>query len=135
MLLKQGEYAAAEADYRAALASAERLAAAEPTNVQAQRDLAVSLAKLGDALARQGKAEAALAEYAGFARHREPLAAADPANVGLQRDVFKSHEAIGSHPPGARGAGRRAGQPSRLRSPLPSRWRRPIRQTAWRSAS
>ena len=96
MLLKQEDYAAAEANYRGALAIAKRLSAAEPTDVQAQRDLSVSRAKLGDALERQGKRDPALAQYEASLAIIEPLAAADPANVGLQRDVFKSYELIGS---------------------------------------
>ena len=96
MLLKQEDYAAAEANYRGALAIAKRLFAAEPTDVQAQRDLSVSRAKLGDALERQGKRDPALAQYEASLAIIEPLAAADPVNVGLQRDVFKSYELIGS---------------------------------------
>ena len=64
--------------------------------MQAQWDHAVSLAKVGDALARQGQDDAALAEYAASLAILEPLAADDRANQpGLQRDVFKNHEAIG----------------------------------------
>ena len=58
-----GDLAAALAAYRASLAIAERLAAADPSNAEWQRDLSVSHDKLGDVLVAQGQLADALAAY------------------------------------------------------------------------
>jgi hypothetical protein len=50
----QGDLAGALADYGQSLATAERLAAADPSNADWQRDLAVSHYRLGKIADRQG---------------------------------------------------------------------------------
>ncbi len=114
----QGDLAGALAAYRAALAIAERLAAADPTNAGWQRDLSVSH--------EQGRRRAAwprgtwpgrCAAYRASLAIRERLAAADPSNAGWQRDLSVSHNKIGDV---LRGPGR----PGRRRSPPTARpWR------------
>ena len=70
--------------------SAERLAAADPGDAQAQRDLSVSHDKIGDIRARQGDLAAALAAFRASLAIRERLAAADPGDAQAQRDLVVS---------------------------------------------
>ena len=64
--------------YRDGLAIAERLAAADRSNTQWQRDLSVSYSKVGDVLMAQGKLDEALKAYRDSLAIAERLAAADP---------------------------------------------------------
>ena len=95
VLVAQGDTAGALAAYRASLAIAERLAAADPGNAGWQRDLAVSHNKVGDVLLAQGDAAGALAAYRASLAIAERLAAADPANADWQRDLAVSHSKVG----------------------------------------
>jgi tetratricopeptide (TPR) repeat protein len=81
--------------YRAGLAVAERLAAADPSNTGWQRDLSVSQGKLGDVLSAQGRLDDALSAYRAGLAIRERLAAADPSNAGWQRDLSVSQNKVG----------------------------------------
>ena len=81
--------------YQAALAIAERLAAADPTNTEWQRDLSVSHNKLGDLAVAAGDLAAAQQHYQAALTIRERLAAADPTNTEWQRDLSVSHEQLG----------------------------------------
>ena len=54
-----GDLGAAAEHYRAGLAIAERLAAADPTNTEWQRDLSVSRDRLGDVAVAAGDLAAA----------------------------------------------------------------------------
>jgi hypothetical protein len=90
-----GDLAAAAEHYRADLAIAERLAAADPTNTEWQRDLSVGRNKLGDvAVAAGDQAGAAEHHRAGLAIC-ERLAAADPTNTGWQRDLSIGRNKLG----------------------------------------
>jgi tetratricopeptide (TPR) repeat protein len=93
--MKQQPDAALEA-FRASLAIAERLVAADPTNSILQRDLSMRLNKTGDALAAQGKLQVALDHYRRSLAIRERLADGDPSSAELQRDVSMSHDRIGN---------------------------------------
>ena len=81
--------------YRASLVIAERLAAADPSNAQLQRDLSASQEKIGNVLADQGDTEAALAAYQTSLTIAERLAAADRSNATIQRDLSLSHANVG----------------------------------------
>ena len=74
----------------------ERLATADPTNADWQRDLSVSQNNVGDVLRNQGDLAGALAAYResliGFKR----LATVDPTNAGWQRDLSVSQNKLGS---------------------------------------
>ena len=63
MALAAGDIAEAKADYMQALAVTRRLAALDPSDVELQRDLMVSLQQLGDRPQGQGDAAGALADY------------------------------------------------------------------------
>ena len=60
-----------------------------------QRDLAISLVKVGDAIAATDRA-AARASYERSRVIRERLAAADPGNLTAQRDVSLIHDRLGN---------------------------------------
>ncbi|MBI5542248.1 MAG: tetratricopeptide repeat-containing protein, partial [Deltaproteobacteria bacterium] len=70
------------------LAIAEMLAAADPSNTEWQRDLSVSLNKVGEALSAQGDLPGALAS---FKKSAERLAAADSSNSVWQHDLWGSY--------------------------------------------
>jgi tetratricopeptide (TPR) repeat protein len=95
VLSAQGDLGGALAAYREALAIAQRLAAADPSNTEWQRDLSVSHNKLGDVLSAQGDLGGALAAYREALAIRQRLAAADPSNSGWQLDLSVSHIKLG----------------------------------------
>jgi tetratricopeptide (TPR) repeat protein len=83
----QGNTAGAGKAYAEGLVIFRRLAAAQPTNVSAQRAVAVAVERTGDVLQAEGDLAGAGRAYAeGLAISRR-LAAADPTNAGRQRDV------------------------------------------------
>ena len=90
MLTAQGRLDDALAAYRASLAIAERLAAADPNNASWQRDLSVSYDRVGDVLSMQGRLDDALAAYRASLAIRERLAAAEPDRADYQRDIVVS---------------------------------------------
>jgi len=83
----QGDLAAALASYRASLAIAERLAAADPGNAQWQRDLALSHGRVAMALARQGKGEEARAGLEAGRAIIVRLRQVSPDNATLPKDL------------------------------------------------
>ncbi len=91
----QGRLAEALQCYQAQLAIVERLAQADPDNMQWQRDLSVSYEKIGDVLVQQGKLAEALQSFRDSLAIAERLAQADPDNMQWQRDLSVSHEKIG----------------------------------------
>ena len=125
MKLQAGDRAGALAAYQESLDIRRKLAAQDPGNAQAQRDVSVSLNKLGDMKLQEGDQAGALAAYQESLDIRRKLAAQDPGNAQAQRDVSVSlekgrrHEVAGGrragaarrlpgeprHPPQARGAG------------------------------
>jgi tetratricopeptide (TPR) repeat protein len=88
VLRAQGDGAAALAAYRAGMAIAERLAAADPGNVEWQRDLSGSHSRIGDVLMAQADLAAALAAYRASHAIIVRLAAADPGNAEWRRDLI-----------------------------------------------
>jgi tetratricopeptide (TPR) repeat protein len=72
--------------YQAAHDLAETLAAAEPVQVDAQRDLEACHERLGDVLLRQGDARGARAAYQRSRAISQRLAAANPDSTRSQRD-------------------------------------------------
>ncbi len=95
-LLAQGKLDAARQTYGQALAIAERLAQADPSNTQWQRDLSVSHEKLGDVEVAAGKLDAARKAYERALAIRERLAQADPSNTEWQRDLSVSYRQLGN---------------------------------------
>ena len=69
----------------------QRLAASDPANAGWQRDLSVSLNKLGDLAVAQGDLAGALRYFTQDMAIAERLAASDPANAKWQRDLAVSH--------------------------------------------
>ena len=94
-LLRDRSAAEGAVAYRAALPRAEALAAADPANVQAQRDLAINRSRLADALADAGDHAAALEQAQGALTIQRQLAAQDPANTSGRLDVANSEKVIG----------------------------------------
>jgi tetratricopeptide (TPR) repeat protein len=83
----QGNTAGAGKAYAEGLVIFRRLAAAQPTNVSAQRAVAVAVERTGDVLQAEGDLAGAGRAYAeGLAISRR-LAAADPTNAGAQEEV------------------------------------------------
>jgi len=91
----QGDLSRALAAYRESLAVDQRLAGADPSNANRQRDLSVSHNKMGDVLSEQGDLSGALAAYRESLAMRQRLAAAAPSNADRQRDLSVSHDKVG----------------------------------------
>jgi tetratricopeptide (TPR) repeat protein len=83
------------ASYQQALEIRQELAAADPRDVQAQRDLSVSYNKLGDVQLQLGDTAQALASYQQGLEISQELAAADPRDAQAQRDLSVSHNKLG----------------------------------------
>jgi tetratricopeptide (TPR) repeat protein len=81
--------------YRESLKIRQRLAAADPRDARAQRDLSVSFDNIGDVLLQQGEVEKALEQYREGLKIAQRLAAADPRNFEAQTDLVGSHAKIG----------------------------------------
>jgi hypothetical protein len=74
----------------------ERLAAADRSNIQWQRDLSVSYDKVDDVLAKQDKLDEALKAYRDGIAIADRLAATDRSNTQWQRDLAISHSKLPS---------------------------------------
>jgi serine/threonine protein kinase/tetratricopeptide (TPR) repeat protein len=85
----------ARQQYARALEISQSLAAADPNEVQTQRDLAVMHSKMGNALARLGASTPALDHYQKSLAIRNRLALADPTDDRVQRDVSIAHSKLG----------------------------------------
>ncbi|TAD91668.1 MAG: TIR domain-containing protein [Alphaproteobacteria bacterium] len=95
----EGDSAAALAAYQEALEINRRLAAANPTDGEAARDLSVSLDKLGDFYQRrgaEGDSAVALAAYLESLDVDRRLAAANPNDAGAARDLSVSLSQLGA---------------------------------------
>ena len=91
MLVAQGKLEEALKAYRDGLAIRERLAAADRSNTQWQRDLSISYNKIGDVLVAQGNLPEALKSFRDGLAIADRLAQADPGNAGWQRDLIVSY--------------------------------------------
>ncbi|WP_300454513.1 tetratricopeptide repeat protein, partial [Accumulibacter sp.] len=85
-----GDLAAARRSFDESLRIARRLAAANPASAQAQRDVSVSLDRLGDVQQAAGDLAAARRSFDESLQMRRRLAAANPASAQAQRDVAVS---------------------------------------------
>jgi tetratricopeptide (TPR) repeat protein len=74
----------------------ERLAASDPTDAEAQRDLSISYDKLGDVSLQTGAVQEAVDSYRKALDIRERLAASDPTDAQAQRDLMVSHYKLGN---------------------------------------
>jgi tetratricopeptide (TPR) repeat protein len=93
--LARGRLAPALAGYRAAQASAEGMAKADPGNAYWQRTLSVSYNKIGNVLVDQGNLPEALKSFRGAFAIADHLAKADSGNAGWQRDLSVSYDRVG----------------------------------------
>jgi serine/threonine-protein kinase len=84
----------ARKQYEQAHDLARKLAEADPRSAQAQRDLAVSLSRLGDVQFRQGDSKGALASYQESLGIRRRQAQADRLSAQAQRDLALSLERL-----------------------------------------
>ena len=91
----QGDLQGALASYQECLKISQKLAAADPTNANAQRDLSVSHLKIGEVRQAHGDLKGALASYQEYQKISQQLAAADPSNANAQRDLSICHSKIG----------------------------------------
>jgi tetratricopeptide (TPR) repeat protein len=96
VLVAQGKLDEALTAYRDSLAIFERLAAADWSNTQWQRDRSVSYIKVGNVLVEQGKLDESLKAYRDGLAITERLAAADRSNSELQRDLYVSYVNVGN---------------------------------------
>ena len=93
-LSAQGDLQGAELLYREANQFMQQRADGDPSNAGWQRDLSVSLNKVGDILKAQGKLEEAKAVFEKSMAVAEELASSDPSNAGWQTDLVVSHVKI-----------------------------------------
>ena len=96
VLVAQGKLDEALKAYRDGLAIRERLAAADRSNTEWQRDLSVSYERVGNVLVAQGKLDEALKAYRDGLAIAERLAAADRSNTQWQRDLSVSYDRVGN---------------------------------------
>jgi tetratricopeptide (TPR) repeat protein len=94
MQRQMGDTAAARAAYQQSLEIRQRLAAVDPANTQAQRDLFVSHYKMGMVQTALGNPDAARQAYQQALAIAEPLAQKDPLNKQAQDDVAAVREAL-----------------------------------------
>jgi tetratricopeptide (TPR) repeat protein len=96
VLVAQGKLEEALEAYGSNLAIRERLASADPSNTQQQRDLSIYHNKVGDVLMAQGKPDEALQTYNDSLAIMKRLVATDATNTGWQRDLSISYERLGN---------------------------------------
>ena len=111
-----------------------KLAAQDQGNAEAQRDLSMSLEKLGDVKLQAGDLAGALAAYQESLDIDRKLAAQDPGNAQAQRDLSMSLSKVGDV---KLQAGDQAGRspPIRRASTSPASSRRRTKATRRRSAT
>ena len=79
--------AAARQAFQQGLEIAQRLAQADPTSAQAQRDLSVSFERLGNVQLQSGQVTEALRSYEKGLEISQKLAAADPSDAQAKRHL------------------------------------------------
>ena len=90
-----GLLSAARKVYQQAFEIAQKLAAADPSDARAQRDLSVSYERLGDVQRQSGQVTEALGSYQKDLEISQKLAAADPSDAQAQRDLSISYSKLG----------------------------------------
>ena len=90
-----GPLTAARKVYQQALEIAQKLAAADPSDAQAQRDLSVSYNRLGNVQLQSGEVTEALGSYQQGLKIRQKLAAADPSDAQAQLNLVVSFGQLG----------------------------------------
>lgn len=90
-----GDTAAALSSYRKALAIRESMVAADPSNINNQRHLAISMSRLGGVLKISGDYPGGLQFDRRALVLRERLLAADPTNRSLRREVAANYTTLG----------------------------------------
>ncbi|MET8149517.1 CHAT domain-containing protein [Actinoplanes sp. NPDC005259] len=90
-----GDLTAAREHYEAGLKIAQRLAAADPSNTEWQRDLSISREQLGDVAVAAGDLTAAHEHQQASLEIRQRLTTADPRNTAWQRDLSVSRNKLG----------------------------------------
>jgi hypothetical protein len=88
--LEAGDLAGALAAYQESLDIRRKLGAKDQGNAQAQRDVSVSLTKLGDVKLKDGDQAGALSAYQESLDIRRKLAAQEPRNAQAQIDLVVS---------------------------------------------
>ena len=83
------------AEFRASLAIAERLAAANPNDLILQNDVALNQDRIGTILKDQGDTEGALAAFRVMLAISEALTAKEPDNGRWRRNLAVAHEKLG----------------------------------------
>ena len=96
MLIQERDLPAALQSFQTALAIRSRLATADPSNAQWQRDLSVSHNKIGDLLVELGNFQVALVAFKTSLAIAERLASTDPSNVEWQSDLAISRDRVTS---------------------------------------
>jgi tetratricopeptide (TPR) repeat protein len=95
VLVASGDLSGARARFEESLKIAERLAAANPTSADAQRDISVTLIDLGYALVASGDLLGARARFEESLKIAGRLAAANPTSADVQRDIGVSLNMLG----------------------------------------
>jgi tetratricopeptide (TPR) repeat protein len=95
VLVDQGKLDEALKAYSDSLAICQRLAAANPSNTDRQRDLSLSFDNVAKVLTDLGKLDEALKAYRDRLAVAERLAAADRSNTEWQRDLSISYDKVG----------------------------------------
>jgi len=90
-----GDPAGALENYRQAFAIREKLSLADPSNVEASRDLATSHVKIGETLVKMGNTAEALQSYRAALKIDEALSAPDRNNAQHRLDCAYDYEKIG----------------------------------------
>ena len=102
---------ATQPPYGDSLAIFERLAKADPGNVEWQRDLSVAYGKIGDVQRAHGDLAAVLKSYADSLAIAEKLTKTDPGNVDWQRDLWVCYARLGD-------AHRKSSEPAKARDAM-----------------
>jgi tetratricopeptide (TPR) repeat protein len=90
--LQSGQVTEALRAYEKGLEISQKLAAADPTDAQAQRDLSLSYLKLGHVQLQSGQVTEALRSFEKSLEIRQKLAATDPTNAQAQTDLHVSYD-------------------------------------------
>ena len=99
--MAEGNLPAARKAYAESLTIFRELAARDPSNAEAKRDLSISLEKLGDVNTAEGNLPEARKAYEEGLSIRRELSARDPSNAQAKRDVMVSlWRLVSIHAPG-----------------------------------